>query len=103
MSIYTCELTDSNSVMQRLKLRLLWCSIGAIPLLIIALLFLQHLLMPVIVVSIFLILYMSGIGFALDKWRLSHPSVSRQILYVIAMLLVLPVFPVMFLCFNLLL
>ena len=101
MSISTCELTDGNSVIQRLKLRLAGCSIGAILLLAITLLFIRHLLMPVIATCLFLVLYMSGIGFALDRWRLSHPAISKQTVYALAILLILPIFPVMFLCFNL--
>jgi hypothetical protein len=96
-----CELTDNNTAIQRLRFRFLWCSVGAVPLLAISLLFFRHLLMPVLVTCLFLILYISGTGFALDKWRISHPTVSKQILYVISVLSLLPIFPVMFLCFKL--
>jgi len=101
MNTCTVELTDINSVIQRLKLRLVWCSVGAIPLLVIALLFLRHLFLPVIAMSIFLILYMSGTGFALDRWRIGHPAFSKQTICVISILLSLPMIPIVFFCFNL--
>ncbi len=84
MNIIRCEITDKKSVITRMWLRLLWCSVGFI----LSLVFYrwQQELFPLwLVVGPALVVYMAAVGYALDSWRLRHQGDRRRLVFLVAL------------------
>jgi|SRR5882672_7583034 len=90
MNIFRYELTDKRSVWVGALLRTLWFAIG---LLVVWLVFSPRLL--AIQMTAVAALYLVIVAFALDHWKLRHPSTPARTLYWVAVFAVLAVMAAM--------
>ncbi len=101
MNISSCELTEAKSAYTRMWLRFWWSLAGLVIFVPVFYFWSPNFASSaptVLTFSVALVLYMPTLGFALDRWRLRHPSAPAWKVWFLATVGALMVFQIMILC-----